>query len=381
MSVVESVSTALARVQVLTKSGIPNGLVFAALGAALLAQSVGSARPASADQIGDVQAQAQQLASQIASQSARIHALTEQYDQAELQVQQLQQQVQSARTAIAQARSQVSANLAELRRQAVYAYIQGSVAPGSLSVLVSRNPDQAALREEYLSVANGNVEDTVDSLHIAEAVLKGREAQLESAESAAAGAADGLDQDRQALTSEVAQEQATLDQVQGQLATLVAQAEEQRLAEQQAQQAAAAAQRQQQAAQQQAEEAASRSQPSSPPSPPGGGQPTSAGLATVAAPPPSFGGGSGGGGSGGGGAGGDAFAEIRQCESGGNYSADTGNGYYGAYQISAATWASLGYSGLPSQAPPSVQDAAAQALQARAGWGQWPTCAAMLGLI
>ncbi|MCL5948588.1 MAG: transglycosylase family protein [Actinobacteria bacterium] len=77
---------------------------------------------------------------------------------------------------------------------------------------------------------------------------------------------------------------------------------------------------------------------------------------------------------------GGAWAALRQCESGGNYSADTGNGYYGAYQFTLSTWYSLGETGLPSQAPPAVQDAAAKALQSRAGWGQWPVCSQQLGL-
>jgi uncharacterized protein YabE (DUF348 family) len=49
---------------------------------------------------------------------------------------------------------------------------------------------------------------------------------------------------------------------------------------------------------------------------------------------------------------------LRECESGGNYQDDTGNGYYGAYQFSEGTWERLGYSGLPSNAPPSTQDQA-----------------------
>jgi len=75
------------------------------------------------------------------------------------------------------------------------------------------------------------------------------------------------------------------------------------------------------------------------------------------------------------------WAELRQCESGGDYAEDSGNGYYGAYQFALGTWQSLGYGGLPSQAAPAVQDQAAQRLQARSGWGQWPACAAKLGLL
>jgi hypothetical protein len=76
----------------------------------------------------------------------------------------------------------------------------------------------------------------------------------------------------------------------------------------------------------------------------------------------------------------DPFVALRDCESGGNYGDDTGNGYYGAYQFTLGTWRSLGFGGLPSQAPAAVQDQAAQELQARRGWGQWPSCARRLGL-
>ncbi len=74
------------------------------------------------------------------------------------------------------------------------------------------------------------------------------------------------------------------------------------------------------------------------------------------------------------------WAELRQCESSDNYSTNTGNGYYGAYQFALSTWYSLGETGLPSNAPPAVQDAAAQRLQAIAGWGQWPVCSQKLSL-
>jgi hypothetical protein len=74
------------------------------------------------------------------------------------------------------------------------------------------------------------------------------------------------------------------------------------------------------------------------------------------------------------------WAELRECESGDNYAINTGNGYYGAYQFSASTWAALGYPGLPNQAPPAVQDQAAQRLEAMRGWEPWPGCSAKLGL-
>ncbi|HEX2272479.1 MAG TPA: transglycosylase family protein [Acidimicrobiales bacterium] len=75
-----------------------------------------------------------------------------------------------------------------------------------------------------------------------------------------------------------------------------------------------------------------------------------------------------------------ALAALRQCESGGNYQTATGNGYYGAYQFSLATWRSLGYGGLPHRAPPAVQDEAARRLWSLAGWRPWPGCSAKLRL-
>jgi hypothetical protein len=74
------------------------------------------------------------------------------------------------------------------------------------------------------------------------------------------------------------------------------------------------------------------------------------------------------------------LSRLRQCESGGNYSINTGNGYYGAYQFSSRTWRALGYAGLPSQAPAAVQDEAALRLFATQGWSPWPGCARRLRL-
>ena len=71
---------------------------------------------------------------------------------------------------------------------------------------------------------------------------------------------------------------------------------------------------------------------------------------------------------------------LRECESNNNYQDNTGNGYYGAYQFAPTTWWSLGFSGLPNQAPPSVQDAAARMLQKRSGWSSWPICSVVVGL-
>jgi hypothetical protein len=69
-----------------------------------------------------------------------------------------------------------------------------------------------------------------------------------------------------------------------------------------------------------------------------------------------------------------ASSSTIQCESGGDYSADTGNGYYGAYQFDQSTWdayAPSGYQGTnPASAPPSVQDQTAASVP----YDAWPNC-------
>jgi hypothetical protein len=65
---------------------------------------------------------------------------------------------------------------------------------------------------------------------------------------------------------------------------------------------------------------------------------------------------------------------VRQCESGGNYGINTGNGYYGAYQFAAGTWLGVGggkYSRYAHQAPKFAQDHMAYRLWKRSGWGPW----------
>ncbi|MGA8987559.1 transglycosylase family protein [Aeromicrobium sp.] len=68
---------------------------------------------------------------------------------------------------------------------------------------------------------------------------------------------------------------------------------------------------------------------------------------------------------------GSVWDKIAQCESGGNWSINTGNGYYGGLQFSAATWHSVGGPGLPHQNSRETQIKYAKILQARSGWGQW----------
>ncbi|MFS0884151.1 transglycosylase family protein [Aeromicrobium sp. 179-A 4D2 NHS] len=76
---------------------------------------------------------------------------------------------------------------------------------------------------------------------------------------------------------------------------------------------------------------------------------------------------------------GGVWDRIAKCESGGNWSINTGNGYYGGLQFSLATWRSVGGPGYPHEQSKATQIKYAKILQARSGWGQW-SCAAKVGV-
>jgi resuscitation-promoting factor RpfB len=65
---------------------------------------------------------------------------------------------------------------------------------------------------------------------------------------------------------------------------------------------------------------------------------------------------------------------IAQCESGGDPTMNSGNGYYGKYQFSRATWRSVGGRGNPARASEAEQDRRAARLYRREGTKPWPVC-------
>jgi resuscitation-promoting factor RpfA len=71
---------------------------------------------------------------------------------------------------------------------------------------------------------------------------------------------------------------------------------------------------------------------------------------------------------------------LAQCESGGNWSTNTGNGFSGGLQFTPSTWRSFGGTGLAHQASRAQQIAVAERVLASQGWKAWPACSRKLGL-
>ncbi len=80
---------------------------------------------------------------------------------------------------------------------------------------------------------------------------------------------------------------------------------------------------------------------------------------------------------------GATWDRLAQCESTGNWSINTGNGYYGGLQFSSGTWKAFGGGDHASRADLATREqqiATAEKVLAVQGWGAWPACSRKLGL-
>ena len=72
--------------------------------------------------------------------------------------------------------------------------------------------------------------------------------------------------------------------------------------------------------------------------------------------------------------------DLAMCESSGNWSINTGNGFYGGLQFTLQTWHGFGGTGMPNEASRSEQIEVAERILAVQGWVAWPACSTKLGL-
>jgi len=221
-----------------------------ALGAPLAAPSL-----ASADPIGDKRAQAQALADQISVLGSQEAGLSEHYDAAILAEQRAGTQVDVAAKQEAEAQAAVNQAGDSLRSDAIAAYTRGGntgQGMGGGANLV--DAQSSLLRVEYARTLATSQADHRDQYRLTQGQAATKKAQLDAARRAAAEQAATADSARRAVAGSATQLQATYKQVQGEMVTLVAQAEAAKQAEQ-ARAAQAAEQARQQAAQRQVADA------------------------------------------------------------------------------------------------------------------------------
>lgn len=327
--------------------------VFVALASALVA---GASRPAGADQVSDLRAQAAAVSEQLIQQQLEVGAYQQQYAVVSARVQSDGQAIAATNQQIADDERQIAAKSDAVRRLAIKSYMNyGGGGSGPVNSLFGGNQETAQAASEYSSIAVGNITTAVDQLHLAENTLQGHQTALHQQQ-----AEDESDESRQAAVlgqaNSTASHLASLQsQVTGQLAAAVA-------AQQAAQEATAVA----------AVTAADHTtKPAGPrPSSPPPGPSASAGAPAAPAAPvnstdPSL----------------NPFLQcVVQAESGGNYGAvSPGGQYMGAFQFSQSTWniaaQAAGRPDLigvpPNQASPADQDTLAVVLYSLDGEQPW----------
>ncbi len=345
-----------------------SAVLLTALVASTSLGAVAGARAAGADQVSALQAQATAVSQQLIHEQLQVDTDRQQYSVVSARVAADGQAITQVGQQITQDDQQIAAREDLVRQQALRSYMDYGTGSGSATnALFAGDQEHAQAASEYSSIAVGNITTVVDQLHTAQAQLQAHQATLRHQQ----------DQDRADLatqSTDLDQANTSADhlaalhsQVTGQLASAVAA----QAAAQDAAAAAAVAAAQKQAA----HTPSTTSRPTT--AHPVTTIPVTTSTGTSApAPvvPPS-------------GAGANlpdpALNPFLQCviqrESGGDYSINTGNGYYGAFQFSQSTWniaaqdAGLSYlvGVLPSSATKAEQDTVAVALYSLDGGRPW----------
>ena len=206
-------------------------LVACVLVASLTAPLVG-VRPAAADptsSLSGARAEAAAINARLSALDAQMARLDEQLDVAQTRATALQAQVAAAQAAVAAAQAEVGTRRSALKSAAVDAYIRG----GGLSNVVQIMQDtqaQASLRQGYLTNVADSQQTAIDGLHAALVELGQKEAALSQQQSAADAAVHQVRAARDSSALAATQEQAQLNRVNGQVAVLLAQIQQQQAA-------------------------------------------------------------------------------------------------------------------------------------------------------
>jgi Transglycosylase-like domain len=360
-----------------TRTGWVTGRRLAGIAAAAVlglcaAPAAASAQP-SDGQVSAAQQAADDAAAQVArtltqlgdaqkavdSAHARAAAARGEYEGRLASYRSAQQAADAAAGAAAAARQQLAAARTDVAAFARSSYIMGSTSPSIQAVLTSAGPAQMLERAALLDAAGSGRTDVLDRIAVVERQAAGAESAartglaeagtLEQQAADALASADRLEADaRQRAATFQAQQTAMQTQLGQARATLVSLQSER-----------SAAQKATQKAAQKAAPNAAQPSPSpvaSPAAGSGGGAPSGAPATETPA---------------------HDWTAVARCESGGNWSINTGNGYYGGLQFDESTWNAYGGAAFAPRADLATRDqqiAVAERVLARQGAGAWPVC-------
>ena len=194
-----------------------------------------------ADPIGDKQAQAQQLDAEINANAEKLATLNEQINSTQNQLDQANADIQAADAAVAAAKQKTKELQAEVARRAAAVYTQ-SGSNGGVENLDAQNAQDLSTKQKYSSLAAQRDNEIVNQLAKAKEQVLARKADAEQARQSAQDTKSQLADQKQQLDSGQAALVQLQSQVKGEIATLIAQAEQERQAKADAAAAAAQAQ-------------------------------------------------------------------------------------------------------------------------------------------
>jgi cell wall-associated NlpC family hydrolase len=188
---------------------------------------------ARADVVGSLRTRAATIASELQAAYARLDALDEAYNQAEIQAAVLQKKLTFETQAIQATGRTLGKLQGRLREEAVIAYVNAA-SGGDVGLLFDGAAQQGPMQQAYIQASSDNLDQAVSDVEIAEHQLRDHQFALRQAEAGAEAARAQIARTRVEAQTETATLTSTLSQVKGQLVQAVA-------AQERASQAAAAA--------------------------------------------------------------------------------------------------------------------------------------------
>ena len=191
------------------------------VGISLILALLGAAS-AAASPIQDKQAQAAHIQAQLDAQGNKISQLDEQYNRAQMNVASTQGALAKARADLAAANQRFADVKSHMSEAALNAYMHG----GNTSMveqLVKSDGKDLAVRKTYVEAAAADQQSALEDLRAARQDLEAHQAELKASADSANAAAQSLASQKAAIDAAVAQQQAILSKVKGDLAALLAQ--------------------------------------------------------------------------------------------------------------------------------------------------------------
>lgn len=215
---------------------IPLRVIPVVVALALLAvPAVTSGSPAGADDLGTKQAQAAQVADKLDALQQKLIELDSQFETAKADLAHAADAVQAAQTQSDEAQAELGRIEAELRTFSVQAYVTGNDSP-AFDALVTSNGNDAPQKKGYIEIASGSRRDLLDRYQATKAKADADAEVLAQAQADAEARSKALEKSQGDAEAAVSEQTKIKSQVDGELATLVAQ-EEQRRAEEAARKA------------------------------------------------------------------------------------------------------------------------------------------------